>query len=244
MQILFFKLDHVPSKAWDGGPFYSYLYGIWSSNADYIIHIDSDIFFGGLSKSWVLEAIEILNSDLSLVFICPLSGPPHPQGFLFGHRLQMGKELIRHTLPGAYFFHSVSTRIFLTSKKIIHERVGQFKLLRPNFLMRIKAIILGNSSASRELEVVFTATLQQLGLFRLDYLGSHPGMWTLHPPFRSDVFYKKLPSLIDDIEKGVVPRSQLGKYDVVDELVDWSPQRRFRRIKSKYKQFKAIFRLG
>src|SRR5689334_18120313 len=31
---LFFSTARIPDKAWDGGPFYSYFYGLWAADAD------------------------------------------------------------------------------------------------------------------------------------------------------------------------------------------------------------------
>jgi hypothetical protein len=59
-------------------------------------------------------------------------------------------------------------------------------------------------------------------LERVDFLGSPPGMWALHPPYRSALFYETLPSLIRRIEIGDVPEAQRGRYDIEDCLVDWT----------------------
>src|SRR5580704_17291645 len=46
----FFNLDSIPIKAWDGGPFYSYFFGLYVANAQYVMHFDGDMMFGGGSK--------------------------------------------------------------------------------------------------------------------------------------------------------------------------------------------------
>jgi hypothetical protein len=64
--------------------------------------------------------------------------------------------------------------------------------------------------------------MQQHGLSRLEFLGQAPGMWSLHPPYRSSNFYDNLPNLIQRIESGDIPEAQRGVHDVNDSLIDWS----------------------
>ncbi|MBG0812571.1 glycosyltransferase family 2 protein [Methylosinus sp. H3A] len=47
----------VPEKAYDGGPLHAYFYGLLRADADYILHMDSDMLFGGGSQAWLDEAI-------------------------------------------------------------------------------------------------------------------------------------------------------------------------------------------
>lgn len=42
-----------PAKAFDGGPFHVYFHGIKRANARYVLHMDSDMMFGGGSQSLV-----------------------------------------------------------------------------------------------------------------------------------------------------------------------------------------------
>ena len=39
----FFNKEDLPIKAWDGGPFYSYLFGLWKARGRTVIHMDSDM---------------------------------------------------------------------------------------------------------------------------------------------------------------------------------------------------------
>jgi hypothetical protein len=50
-------------------------------------------------------------------------------------------------------------------------------------------------------------------------------MWHLHPPYRCQDFYAKLPSLIERVERGDVPEAQRGDHDINDSLVDWTEAR-------------------
>jgi hypothetical protein len=50
-------------------------------------------------------------------------------------------------------------------------------------------------------------------------------MWSLHPPFRSEEFYRRLPELIEAVESGRVPDGQRGHYDLNDSMIDWTEAR-------------------
>jgi hypothetical protein len=50
-------------------------------------------------------------------------------------------------------------------------------------------------------------------------------MWSLHPPFRTEEFYIRLPEIIKMVESGDMPEGQLGNYDLNDSIIDWSGPR-------------------
>ena len=222
----FFNRDDIPIKAWDGGPFYSYLFGLWKARGKTIIHMDSDMMFGGLSHTWICEAEEILDTDPNVIFVAPLSGPPHPDGLLIGHGLRPGIPAEPYKRPASYTFHTVSTRIFVTRPDLIDSRIGHFEWLSPGPSKRFKAFLLGNPPLSREFEVVLSHTMQKRGLIRVDHHGNESGMWSLHPPFRTAQFYSDLPGIIRRVETGDMPDEQLGRYDLHDSICDWSVPRR------------------
>lgn len=237
----YFNKDDIPIKAWDGGPFYSYLFGLWKSRGRTIIHMDSDMMFGGLSHSWISEAERILDTDSNIIFVAPLSGPPHPEGLLKGHRLQSGISIKPYSLSNSYIFNSVSTRIFVTRPSLIESRIGFFEWVPPNYIQRFKALLLGNPPQSREFEVVLSHTMRKRGLFRLDYHGEQLGMWSLHPPFRTNQFYTDLPNIIRRIETGDMPVEQLGQYDLHDSICDWSiPRKNNVRLRRLYRQILRV----
>jgi hypothetical protein len=68
----FFNVDSVPIKAWDGGPFYSYFFGLYAANARYIMHFDGDMMFGGGSKTWMREAIACMEQRPDVCGRCPV----------------------------------------------------------------------------------------------------------------------------------------------------------------------------
>ena len=65
-------------------------------------------------------------------------------------------------------------------------------------------------------------------------LVSAPGFWSLHPPYRSETFYARLPQLIHAVETGDVPEGQRGHYDLNDSMIDWTSAREANRWHRRY----------
>ena len=229
----FFGCDDIPVKAWDGGPFYAYFQGMHHTRARYVVHFDSDMFFGGGSTRWVEEAIGVMAADPSLLLTSPLPGPPRADGVLLGHGADTPQPVEIEGVHG-YRFRHASTRIFMLDMVRLHEAVGRLPLLAPGLPSRLKARLLGNPPHAREAEVILGETLQAHGLWRLDFLGSGDGLWSLHPPYRNAAFYEQLPSLIEAIERGRIPDAQRGDYDINDSMIDWSAQRAANRRHHRY----------
>src|SRR3569833_1278056 len=185
----FFGVDAIPVKAWDGGPFYAYFFGLYVAQARYVFHIDGDIMFGGFSRTWIQEAMACMEQ--------------HPD-------------------------------VFMIDLERFKKRLGVFPLLAPGPRQRLKSRLLGNPPGVREAEVLMTQVMQRAGLSRLDLLGTPPGFWTLHPPYRSEEFYRKLPELEQAVETGNVPQGQLGHYDLNDSMIDWTSAREANRWHRRY----------
>lgn len=49
----------VPEKDFRGGPSYAYFYGLTEAKGRYVLHSDSDMFFGGGSQQWIKEAVDL-----------------------------------------------------------------------------------------------------------------------------------------------------------------------------------------
>ena len=229
----FFGCDDIPVKAWDGGPFYAYFYGMYQARSRYIVHFDSDMLFGGGNTRWVEEAIRVMDADPSLLVTSPLPGPPRADGVLLGHGSDVPRPVEIEGVHG-YRFRHVSTRIFMLDMDRLYASVGRLPLLAPGLPSRIKARLLGNPPRAREAEVILSETLQENGLSRLDFLGSEGGLWSLHPPYRNAAFYEQLPSLIAAVESGRIPDEQRGDYDMNDSMIDWSAQRAANRRHHRY----------
>jgi hypothetical protein len=245
----FFGADRIPVKAWDGGPFYTYFYGLYTTAARYVSHFDGDMFFGGCSRTWMAEAISLLDSRPDVLLACPLPGPPREDGQIFGHHLTNGfaidiplddprrsqSYLEREPHPSlAYRFSHVSTRGFVIDMLKFKETVGTLPLVPPSPTQRLKAWLLGNPPELIPAEMILSLTLARLKLLRVDFLGASPGLWSLHPPFRSEEFYRRLPEIIERVEHDRVPEEQRGDYDLNDSFIDWTAARARNRWHRRY----------
>jgi len=223
----FFGIDSIPIKAFDGGPFYSYFFGLYATGARHILHFDGDMMFGGGSKTWIRDANACLDEHPDVLMMSPFPGSPRADGAIFGHQWDPEDEApSREIMPDlAYRQMHVSTRIFLLDLQRFKSVLGHFPLLRPSLRQRLKARVLGNSPDALQAEVLLSLAMQNRGLYRLDFLGPAPGLWTLHPPYRTELFYRRLPELISIVEQGAVPEGQRGHYDLNDSLIDWNEAR-------------------
>lgn len=219
-----FGLTDIPIKAWDGGPFYAYFYGVHRCDARYVVHFDGDMLFGGGSKTWVAESIDLMRSDTTVLMTAPFPGPPRKDGAISGH----GSHVVR--LPDvaggpAYRFEHASTRIFMIDLQRLQQTMGVLPLPAPSLIQRFKAWLLGNPPHTLEAEVMLGIAMRHHGLSRIDLLGAAPGLWSLHPPYRSPEFYNRLSALISAVEGDKIPEQQRGLYDIDDCMVDWTQQR-------------------
>lgn len=203
----------IPLHDFRGAPIYAYYYGIYQAKYDYVFHIDSDMFFGGLSKTWISEAIDIMNQDEKVLVVSPLPGPPHPEKLLLGQRDFRLLDANTH----AYMFRQVSTRVFMINRKKIFKNL---RPLKPVVKHRILAYLEGFSDI-QTLEMMITAFMKEKGYYRIDFLGKGPGLWTLHPNYRSSDFYRQIPDIIERIKKMDIPSEQYGHYNLTDNFIDW-----------------------
>ncbi|QAU48882.1 glycosyltransferase family 2 protein [Bradyrhizobium guangzhouense] len=217
-----------PEKAFDGGPFHAYFHGLLKANAEYVVHMDSDMLFGGGSQVWLEEAIGWLKTTPDALFAGPLPGPPRADGTLGDlHGAFPGLSGIRppERLAAdypAYRFRTVSTRIFVLDQTKFDASIGALELVRPNLKRRIRARLFRQSPLTMPAEEIISAAMMRNGLSRIDFLGSGAGLYSLHPPYRTDTFYRELPQLIARIVAGQIPDAQRGDYDVNSSMFDWS----------------------
>ena len=218
---IFFNGKNIPPKDFRGGPFYSYFFGLYSAQYNYIFHLDSDIMFGGGSSTWIEEAVNLLSerSGSDILFCAPLPGPPTDDGTL---RSQVGQSEPHYST--AFRFNFLSTRLFMVNRERFTAQIKHLPLQYASIYGIFKALIEGNYPY-RLPEEILTESMLKNSLQRVDFLGRLPGMWSLHPPYRSQVFYDLLPQLIKKIESGDMPDQQLGDHDVNDSLIDWSSAR-------------------
>ncbi|HEY0054488.1 MAG TPA: hypothetical protein VGB63_03950 [Pedobacter sp.] len=213
----FFGKTTIPTKDFRGGPFYSYFYGLYYATSQYVLHIDSDMFLGGNSQTWISEALTLFHENKTLFTVSPLPGPPHPQQQLISQNII--KQL---NAPYAFELSGFSTRVFMIDKSIFLKE--KLQLSKPSFKNQLKALLEGNSNADLP-EHLFSNFIKAHALKRVDFLGNQPGLWTLHPPYRTEAFYENLPTLIQRVEINELPDKQKGFYDIIDEVCDWTEAR-------------------
>ncbi|WKB54672.1 capsular biosynthesis protein [Eleftheria terrae] len=211
--------DFIPMRAENGSPFYAYLFGMYSARSPHVLHLDSDMLFGGGSLTWVREAVAKLAEDRQLLTCNPLPGPPTADGSL---RSQQA-ERVPAPYP-AFRFHSLSTRVCLLDTRRFRSGELRVPLLNPGLSKRLQCYV-NYTPPYLALEDSLGALMVERGLSRLDFLGNGPGLWTLHPVHRSPRFYQELPHLIARIEAGDVPEAQRGDYNINDSMFDWSEVR-------------------
>ena len=228
----FFGGRRVPAKNHYGGAIYSYFYGWHVASHDLVFHLDCDMLLGGGSQTWVAEAVALLRSRDDTVVVSPFPGPPPDTGL-------SPEALARHTGTGrrpprrlsgelAYAFPRASTRLLLFDRVRFVELLGPLPLARPRTRSFARAVLEGHSPYETP-EAMITGPMERRDLWRVDFFGSPPGMWSLHPAMRSDEFYDALPELVRRVEQGDVPEAQRGDYDVNDSMVDWSSARQAQR---------------
>lgn len=218
--------QQIPLKDWRGAPIYAYFFGFWAAEHDYIFHMDSDMLYGGGSQTWVAEAVELLQSRPDVLICSPLPGPPTADGRL------TAQTLPREPLGSlAYRAEQMSTRVCMLDRARLRELARPVVVVAPSPRRVLLARVDGYPPYECA-ETILSRALVDSGLIRIDFLGRDPGLWSVHPPYRSELFYERLTSLIARIESGDVTEAQRGNYDVDDSMIDWSTARkpRWRRL--------------
>jgi hypothetical protein len=125
----------------------------------------------------------------------------------------------------AYRTSHLTWRLFLLDRARFASALGRLPLVRPPLGWILKAKADGNPPFWSA-EGCFSQAMVDRRLIRIDFLGDGPGMWSLHPPRRSELFFRRLPELIDAVERGDVPDGQRGDYDMNDSMIDWTSARK------------------
>jgi hypothetical protein len=217
-----FGARRLPESDFRGRPYYAYLFGLAEARNPYVLHVDSDMMFGGGSTTWVAEAIEWFARDETLVVCGPLPGPPTPDGSL------QGQEGYPYKIVGdaAYRFDSLSSRVFLADMGRLEARLGTLGGKRIPTLRSVVGSTLRRQVNWMTLEERVSLAMRQTGSGRLDFLGTAPGMWSVHPIARTEAFYEHLGSLIALLEAGAAPTAaQLGHYDLHESMIDLAAAR-------------------
>lgn len=209
-------VPRLPAKEFRGGPHYSYFFGLTEAAHDHVLHLDSDMFFGGGSTTWLQEAVADQQADPRVLFSAPLPGPPSADGGLRSQEAKAASGRAR-----AFDFDTMSTRLFLLSRRRFRSTLGRLRLRGPGLRGSIKALVERNPPQDLP-EHLFTHGMHRRGLIRREFLGQGSGMWHLHPPYRCADFYARLPELVARCESGDMPEAQRGCHDINESLVDWS----------------------
>jgi hypothetical protein len=220
----FFGSVRPPTKDCFGAPFYGYFYGLATVETRYVLHVDCDVLFGGGSSAWISEAIELLGERPDALFVCPLAGPPSSTGRIprrvrrAQRRTQeFGSEpVLEDRQTRTYRLRHVSSRVFFTD-------LDRLRAAAPLAVMDAPPWTFGSDLATTPYlpaETVLSRAMREGRWIRLDYLGTGPGMWFLHPGQRGPAFSENLPNLVAAIESDCVPSSQRGSCELRDDWLD------------------------
>jgi hypothetical protein len=216
----FFAGRPIPLKDFRGGPYYSYFFALAEARHKYVLHADSDMFFGGRSQTWVHEAVSYMQSHPEVLLTAPLSGPPRVDGRMLYLQAQPDQAE-----PHAFQFDVMTSRLFMLDRDRFRSSIGALTPTPPPAVKNLLIALLEGNPAADLPEHLFTKEMRRKGLVRREFLGATPGMWSLHPPYRCPDFYAKLPELVRRVEAGEIPEAQCGDHDLNDSLVDWSGPR-------------------
>lgn len=211
----FLGRDRVPGKAANGSPFYAYLFGLRHARNDLVLHLDADMLFGGGSQTWLAEAAHWLERRPDLLGCNPLPGPPRADGRL------TTQDAPRVAAPyPAFLFDGVSTRVLLLDRRRISLPGGlAVPLERPGPRARLEAFLTA-APPVRALEDCLEALMRRNNLYRLDFLGESPGLWSLHPVHRTRALTGRMGEIIARVEAGDIPEGQRGDYNLNDSMLD------------------------
>jgi hypothetical protein len=211
---------HLPIRDFRDTPIYPYLFALHAARYDRVVHLDADMMFGGGSQIWVAEAERVLTERPDVLTCSPLPGPPTRHG---GLRSQAGPQ--ESGLGLAFRFQHMSSRLFMLDRQVLAElmRSQRIQIRRP-LRSSLKAISHGRWPYEC-FEDTVSRMMRERGLFRIDFLGEGPGMWSLHAPTRHERYFELLPELLRAVQAGQIPEVQRGEYDLRDETLDWLASR-------------------
>jgi hypothetical protein len=215
----FFDLDEMPPKDFRGGPFYAYFFGLHAAQHPHVLHLDADMLFGGQSASWMAEALRVLQQNPNVLSVSPHPGPPRRDA----ESSSPGRVTLSPEQKPFRITPRFTTRVFLMDRRRL-VREGPLPLERPSVLGVLKARLLQNSPGAVP-EDLIQKHMREHDLRRVQMTGTPPGMWSLHPRYRNEEFYRTLPTLIDRVDRGNIPDAQRGSYDIQDVLCDFSAER-------------------
>ena len=233
----FFGGNPVPHKDCYGKVVYPYFFGLLGARNRFVLHMDSDMLFGGGSQTWIAEARRLFGERPEVFSCSPLPGPPSNRPFrrpvAIGHagssaRRALAESAVPFASQGlsgpAFRFARVSTRDFMIDRSVFDDRRVTVKTVRPRLRNLLAATAKGGIARGDPRALPAESSLSRVmadhGLIRVDFLGARPGMWSIHPPVRSARFYRALPDLIARVEQGDVPEQQRGNFDLNRSMLE------------------------
>jgi hypothetical protein len=131
-----------------------------------------------------------------------------------------------------YLSGHISSRLFFIDRARFMAEVGPLRTRRPairgarvrlsaspSSMRRLAKLRLTGRSTCASFEDLMSHSMREASSVRLDFLGSPPGMWSLHPVARTDAYHAQLPDLIRRVEQGDIPDGQRGDYDINDSML-------------------------
>lgn len=195
-----------------GVPLLGWAAGIEQSDAQYVVHYDSDILLHQQhDANWIRSGIALLEKEPTVMFVAPRPGPPTADGQLLGQATQP-----RIDAAGNFWFKTFSSRRFLVDK-------NRLEGLLPTPIVPIspkRALLdqLGIGNPCSPWEASVDRKLVTSSYHRV-HLGG--GGWSLHCPNHGIGFRETLPEVVAMVEQGYHPADQAGQYDL--KLESWLP---------------------
>jgi hypothetical protein len=211
-----FSPGRMPLADFRGRPFFAYLFGLLEARNPRVLHVDSDMLFGGGSQTWIDEAEAWLARDPTLVACNPLPGPPLERDELLDQEITPPERVA----PRAFRFGHLSARVFLADVERWKTDLSPLPIIRTRGILRRIRGEMRRQPNFIPLEDVISNVMRSTGTARVDFLGEGDGMWSLHPLHRTERFYARLGELIERVEANDVTEDQRGRYDLIDSMLE------------------------
>lgn len=220
---MFFGGGRCPKKDFRGGPYFSYYYGLLECHNDHVFHIDADMMFGGSPQQWFKMVIAHMATNTTILAATPLGGPPDPTTPGAGY--QSAEQYYHNGQHIGWLCSHFTTRVFLIDRRKLYGQLQRTfaKYLELGSLYSFYWALRKQESLYEVPEEDITRFMLARNMRRLD-TGGDGCFWSLHPPMRTERFYRLLPKLVESVENGIMPRAQLGQYDVQEFTLDWLEQ--------------------
>ena len=207
-----FGYPYSETHCFRGYPIYGSIKQFFDTDADYILHLDSDmIFYEAPDFSWIQEGVKTMEENDDILCVLPRGGPPTHDNSLNQGTTPYKTDVKR----GLYLFKNFTSRHYL----IHRERFLSLLPMKPTWLSWREPIKSRLFGAGKMLcwEKMVGDALGNSHFWRADLMTEQA--WSLHPGDRSHEFYNLLPAIIQRINCNQFPEEQRGHFDL--RLTDW-----------------------